>query len=187
MSWSRAGLIAVACLGLTAAVAQQRQATTAPTAKSPPPPALFQGIMEDAKGKTVGRLGAIGHDNFNTVIRQINGTWVEVQVDIATGFVTTPFDYWYQSSDCTGQPYLLASAINGGGAHVVPGMAAVGIVPPATELSINFVAQPSLLNMQSTGHTDRSYCAAEARSLWVGIPQSVPVSSLGLTLPFSVK
>jgi hypothetical protein len=182
MSWSRVGLVAIACLGLTAAVAQQREATTAATAKSPP---LFQGIMEDAKGKTVGRLGAIGHDGANTVIRQINGTWVEVQVDVTAGFVTTRFDYWYQSSDCTGQPYLLA---NGSGANVMPGMGLVYTIPPATAPSIYFVAQPSLLTMQSVlAGAFGSYCEGVNRSLWVGIPQSVLVSSLGLTPPFSVK
>jgi hypothetical protein len=68
--------------------------------------ALFQGIMVDAKGKTVGRIGAMAHDGNNTVIRQINGMWVELAVDPAAGFPPATFDYGYQSTDCTGQAYL---------------------------------------------------------------------------------
>jgi hypothetical protein len=52
MSWSRVAIIASICLGLSAAVAQQRETTTAATAQPP----VFQGLMLDAKGKTVGRI-----------------------------------------------------------------------------------------------------------------------------------
>jgi hypothetical protein len=69
-------------LGLlvTAALAQQPAVTaSAPSALTNPP--VFQGLMVDAKGKTVGRIyinifGNGSGVSFNVVIRQIDNIWV---------------------------------------------------------------------------------------------------------------
>ena len=79
MSIPRAIIIASICLSLTAAVAQQREATTAATAKPPP---LFQGVMEDAKGKTVGRIFPVLGGSGLYVVRQIDGVWVTLFSDV---------------------------------------------------------------------------------------------------------
>jgi hypothetical protein len=86
MTWSRVAIIGSICLGLSAATAQQRDATTAATAKAPP---LFQGVMEDAKGKTVGRFLTVpGVSGLNYAVRQLSGVWVILKVDPVTGFLT---------------------------------------------------------------------------------------------------
>jgi hypothetical protein len=53
-------------------------------------PPLFQGIMVDAKGKTVGRLILDYSSAFfqQYVIRQIGGIWVSLPV-LETGFLIT--------------------------------------------------------------------------------------------------
>jgi hypothetical protein len=75
-------------------------AASASSALTNPP--VFQGLMVDAKGKTVGRLvlDNIGSSQF--VVRQINGIWVALPVTEA-GFSIQPQPplYWYQSADCT--------------------------------------------------------------------------------------
>jgi hypothetical protein len=192
-AWSIASIF----LGLTATVAHgQVQGTVAPgqtqTTVTPP---LFQGIMVDAKGKTVGRIyinawlpeyytNSTGH--YHMVIRQINGVWVALPVsDFTSGF--TNFDqnqlnYYYQSSDCTGQAYMRP---NPSLPSNEPSIALVTTVPPSSEPSIYFsgtFAQVQISSSRTTG------CNTFAPvTLWVGPIQSVPVSSLGLTLPFKVK
>ena len=149
---------------------------------------LFQGIMVDANGKIVGRLGAIGHEGHNTVIRQIGGMWVELQVDVVAGFVTKGFNYWYQSSDCSGQAYLMVNSSVAGGILALPAQGAVALVSPATEPSIYFAGTPSLLTIKSYHSSSSSFCSPYGNfAQYFGLPQSVPVSSLGLTPPFSVK
>jgi hypothetical protein len=132
MSFARAIIIASIWLGVTAAGAQQRE-TTAPAAAQPP---LFQGIMVDAKGKTVGRLFI---DNGQiSVVRQISGLWIKLAVkDFTTGFRIADYDlqYFYQSSDCTGNVYLSAGPTIGSDV-VGPELGYVAIVPPATQPSI---------------------------------------------------
>jgi hypothetical protein len=90
--------IAAIFLGLSAAVAQQAEtaansaASSASSALTNPP--VFQDLMVDAKGKTVGRLfmSAVGGDvnlplKFS-VVRQISGIWVAITVtDFTTGFL----------------------------------------------------------------------------------------------------
>jgi hypothetical protein len=74
MSFARVIIIASICLGLTAAAAQQRT-----NQQGGPQPPLFQGVMFDAKGKTVGRV--FPNDQYVWVVRQISGVWVKVPVD----------------------------------------------------------------------------------------------------------
>jgi hypothetical protein len=112
----RAIVSVTSILGLlvTAATAQQPAVTgNAPAAAQPP---LFQGIMVDAKGKTVGRL-VINVYGTNFVVRQISGIWVELPVaDVTTGFQITDNNntvyYLYQSVDCAGQAYFSYSQVN---------------------------------------------------------------------------
>jgi hypothetical protein len=89
MSVPRAIVIASICLSLTAAVAQQRE------------PPLFQGIMVDAKGKTIGRI-----INWNPAIvaRQIGGVWVALPALVDGLEITDPkgIGYLFRSADCTG-------------------------------------------------------------------------------------
>jgi hypothetical protein len=183
MSLSRAVLsIASIFLGLSAACAQQKQ-TTATAAAAPP---VFQGLMVDAKGNTVGRLMPEVSRGQYYVVRQISGIWMPLQVgDRATGFVTyNNHQYVYQSSDCTGQAYLLVDPNSGSN---VLALGIVATIPPATQPSIFFAGQPwSRLTFNSA----RSYnepCLIATDTVYVGLPQSVLLSSLGLTLPFSVK
>jgi hypothetical protein len=188
MSFARVIVIASIFMGVSTALAQQ----PATKPKPPPPLPLFQGIMVDAKGKTVGRLGLLGRDGVNTVILQLSGTWVEVLVDPLTGFISSPPLYFYQTADCTLQVYL-SFTLPGAGRMVLPAVAAaVAAIPPATEPSIYFAGTPTLMTPQSFKQlSDPSGChvynGEYGASLYVGLPQSVPVSSLGLTLPFSVE
>lgn len=66
MSMKRAiATVASIFLGLSGAVAQQPETELAASASSAlTNPPVFQGLMVDAKGKTVGRLGALGHDGY---------------------------------------------------------------------------------------------------------------------------
>jgi hypothetical protein len=66
--------------------------------------------MVDAKGKIVGRISWNGDSGTNTVVRQINGSWVMLGVlDLGTLFQPiTPnaVTYFYQTVDCTGQAFF---------------------------------------------------------------------------------
>jgi hypothetical protein len=159
--------------------------TNAGSAAAPP---LFQGIVVDANGKTVGRLGAIGHEGYNTVIRQINGIWIELQLDMVSGFVPKGFNYWYQSSDCSGQPFLMVNSSAGGSALALPAQGALAVVSPAAEPAIYFAGTPSLLTIKSYRSASSSFCSAYGNfPQYFGLPQSVPLSSFGIAPPFSIK
>ena len=88
MSLSRIVIIASICFGLTAAAAQQRDATTAATAQPP----LFQGIMVDAKGED-GRQDFPGFRRRWSLRRpQIDGIWVTLFSDnFSVGSHVDPF------------------------------------------------------------------------------------------------
>jgi hypothetical protein len=171
---------------VSAAVAQQLETTGATTQ-----PPLFQGIMVDANGKTVGRL--IGIDSADIVVRQISGVWVLLRVrDLTIGFDSEQdaIPYFYQSTDCTGQAYF---PVNLSDDHRViePVNGAVAMVAPATAPSIYFAGTPvSVVAAKSVRNAGQSCIAFRPNSppsIAVGPAQSVPVSSLGLALPFSVK
>jgi hypothetical protein len=70
-----------------------------------------------------------------------------------------------------------------------PPLAVIATIPPATAPSIYFAGTPaSLVTINS--YTQSGYCnvlAPNGFTANMGPIQSVPVSSLGLTLPFSVK
>jgi hypothetical protein len=168
-------------LGLSAAVAQQagtatnNAAASASSALTNPP--VFQGLMVDAKGKTVGRV----LDNGGYIARQISGVWVALQAFI-DGFQPSSPDavvYLFQSSDCTGPRYM--------GVTQLPGQGTVATVPPSTEPSVFFPGKPVLLNVASQGNYTTCDTFGGPRPAYVGPAQSVTVSSLGLTPPFSVK
>jgi hypothetical protein len=179
-------LVALGGLFATPLFAQNAIVESNANASAAPP--LFQGIMLDAKGTIVGRLAAIGHEGYNTVVRQISGVWVELQVDVVAGFVTKGFNYWYQSSDCSGQAYLMVNSNVAGGILALPAQGVVALVSPATEPSIYFAGTPSLLTMKSYHSSSSLFCSPYGNfAQYFGLPQSVPVSSLGLTPPFSVK
>jgi hypothetical protein len=180
---------------LAAVFAQaQVQGTVAPgqvqgTSVAPP---LFQGIIVDAKGKTVGRIyiNAYGPTTVHMVIRQIDGIWVGLPVfDFTSGFAATDptaFLVLYQSVDCTGQAYaLLNQDFHVAGA---PARALVATIPPSTAPYIYFGGTPAFITINSQRAGPLGTCTTvPPRSGWAGPIQSVPVSSLGLTLPFSVK
>jgi hypothetical protein len=193
-------------LGVSAAIAQQ---TNAAGIANPP---VFQGIMVDAKGKTVGRFlfdpnntapGGHAPQPAVYVVRQIGGIWVTLQVgDFNTGFQTVAppeLLYLYQSIDCTGQAYFLVSQhptdyVTG------PAFGWVTTIPPATAPSIYFAGSPA-----SVVWTNSYRCAGDIGCPVygggpgcqvypggggpnnVGPVQSVPLSNLGLTPPFSIK
>jgi hypothetical protein len=182
---------------VSAAVAQQAAVLNA--LANPP---LFQGIVMDAKGKTVGRIsfnsGSSFDNHTSVVIRQIDGIWIALPVtDIISGFSTTratDLIYWYQTKDCTGQPYMSA---NGPNPQIVsaPPVATVTTVPPATAPSIYFAGTPTgMVTVNSTRYAPvGSTCDPLGPdnqgpfTSYMGPVQSVPVSSLGLTLPFKIE
>jgi hypothetical protein len=92
-------------LGLSGAFAQQSAQTAAPP--------VFQGLMVDAKGKTVGRFFPIFGGEYSFVVLQISKIWVSLTVaDLTSGFFVLPpssLAYYYQSVDCAGQAYLPAN------------------------------------------------------------------------------
>jgi hypothetical protein len=179
-------LVVIGGLFATPLFAQNTVVETNANAAAAPP--LFQGIVVDANGKTVGRLGAIGHEGYNTVIRQIGGIWVELQLDMMSGFVPKGFNYWYQSPDCSGQAYLMVNSSAGGGVLALPAQGAVALVSPATEPSIYFAGTPSLLTIKSYRPATSSFCSTYGNfPQYFGLPQSVPLSSFGIAPPFSVK
>jgi hypothetical protein len=111
--------------------------------------------------------------------------------DFTSGFtVSFPgmIHYFYQSVDCTGQAYLSVTPdynnLNVGGA---PPIALVATIPPSTEPYIYFAGTPALVTIYSEQHGGNCGAWSSGQSFWVGPIQSVPVSSLGLTLPFKVK
>jgi hypothetical protein len=174
--------------GLFASPLFAQSATVETNANGAAEPPLFQGIVVDANGKTVGRLGAIGHEGYNTVIRQIGGIWVELPLDVVSGFATKGFNYWYQSSDCSGQAYIMVNSSAGGGIMASPAQGAVAVVSPGTEPSIYFAGTPSLLTIKSYRSAGSSFCSPYGNfPQYFGLPRSVPLSSLGLVPPFSVK
>jgi hypothetical protein len=175
--------VASIAFGLSAAVAQP----------------VFESLMVDAKGKTVGRFFVEpGPNNF--VVRQINGIWVWLQIaDFKSGFtIVEPANgnlgFAYQSADCTGQAYL---PVNGpadiGGPTVVTGpvMGVVTAIPPATAPSIYFAGELVQVTLQSFRYVgnpcQRWGDGPNPNYVYVGPAEIVPVSSLGLTLPFSIK
>jgi hypothetical protein len=186
-------------LGLSAAVAQQlgtatnNAAASASSALTNPP--VFQGLMVDAKGKTVGRLFIGYSGGFPTsinVVRQINGIWMTLPVgDFRTGFqISAPTEivYLYQSIDCTGQTYFFVNQAMFA-AVTSPALGIVMEIPPATAPSIYFAGTPMMVNVNSfrdVGGPCQPW-GANSNPTYVGPVETVPVSSLGLTLPFSIK
>jgi len=194
--------IASILLGLvTAAAAQQAETAAAASASSAlTNPPVFQGLMVDAKGKTVGRLfpwftaseGVVS----DFVVRQISRVWVMLQVDVLEGLTTSDgFSYFYTSADCVGQAYLaVSSAAINNLAAALPARGYVVTIPPSTQPSIYFAGPPySNLVINSARDANNgislgSCYPAVGAPVFVGPAQSgVPVSSLGLTLPFSVE
>jgi hypothetical protein len=186
-------------LGLlvTAAAAQQAETAAAASASSAlTNPPVFQGLMLDAKGKTVGRLFlGFGQEqdaifgSTTTVVRQINGIWVLLGVvDFTSGFqiIVDPSNimaYFYQSADCTGQAYL---PVKLNYAATTPAQGIVAVIPPATTPSIYFAGTPAMVTFKSFRGVGQG-CQPGNQAFFAGLLQSVPVSSLGLTLPFSIK
>jgi hypothetical protein len=176
---SRHAIVSVASIlsGLLVSAASAQQALTVnPPAAAQPP--LFQGIMVDAKGKTVGRIidwsSAI-------VVRQISGVWVALMA-LVDGFqATSPtgIAYLFQSADCTGPRYFQVTNL--------PVQSAIATVPPATQPSVFFPGTPVLLRIASQMQGTTCDPIPTAPTVYVGPVQNVTVSSLGLTPPFSVK
>jgi Collagen triple helix repeat (20 copies) len=157
-------------------------------------------LLVDAKGNIVGSiyLNAFPQEFYNSdtvplhaVLRQINGIWVELPVtDITSGFSITPvpsFFYYYQSVDCTGQAYMFVNLVY---LEFVtaPAIATVTTIPPATSPSIYFAGAPvSLVSISSKQQAGSTCSSGNVGEAYMGPLQSVPLSSLGLTLPFSIK
>jgi hypothetical protein len=147
-------------------------------------------MVVDANGNAVGQLGR--NDNVTSIIRQISGIWVEIPVDVANGFVPTKDFFngancFWQSADCTGQAYL-AQRGGGSGTSSFLSQAVIATISPATQPSIYFAASPMLLTMQSyKSFLLNNACQAIQTTIYVGLPQNVSVSGLGLTPPFSIK
>jgi hypothetical protein len=152
--------------------------------------------LVDATGKLIGPFfPAIPEQGgVSFVLIKINGAWVELQVqDLTVGFTSAQFPlyYAYQSTDCTGTAYLFVTTpFNPNNIGPIIGSAVT--IPPATTPSIYYAGTPtSLLTIKSTLNTEISGCSAlsnpNGEMAFVGPPQSVPVSSLGFTLSFSIQ
>jgi hypothetical protein len=207
MSLDRAVVSVVSIfLGLSAAVAQQagtatnNAAASASSALTNPP--VFQGLMVDGKGKTVGRYMFSFNNNLDTgsagdgflggfVVRQISGIWVLLVInDFKAGFTLIDpsqdqIQFYYQSTDCTGTAYLPVNA-RGSNYATAPAFGYVMTIPPATAPTIYFAGTPLGLITPSSRRYSGS-CLSAGDPVYVGPAQNVPVSSLGLTPPFSIK
>jgi hypothetical protein len=192
-------------LGLSAAVAQQATNNAAASASSAlvNPPA-FQGLMVDAKGKTVGRLfittsfsntDGTGISSSLSVVRQISGIWVLLGVaDLGTGFALfdpTNLRFFYKSADCTGPAYLQVSGpLNTTNVVWEPASAYVTAIPPATAPTIYFAGSASFITVGSSRYVGAAGCLLGpviTNPMYLGLMQNIPLNSLGLTLPFSIK
>jgi hypothetical protein len=162
MSLNRAVVsVAAIFLGVSAAVAQQPETAPAVSASTLTNPPVFQGLMVDAKGKTVGRLfipapPIIVPSGSNYVVRQINKIWVLLPVfDFTTGFFQTVApSFVYQSADCTGSAFMWANPgavdpVTGGVALTGPAIGMVTTIPPATAPSIYFSGSLRSLTINS--------------------------------------
>jgi hypothetical protein len=131
-------------------------------------------------------------------VRQISKIWVVLPVaDFTTGFQILllpqqlPF-FFFQSADCTGQAYLFInpSVVNPDTGNAVPTSPAIGYVAtilPATAPSIYFAGSPATLTINSVRSNTGCNPWSGGNPNYVGPVQSVPVSSLGLTLPFKIE
>jgi hypothetical protein len=178
--------VATIFLSVSAAVAQQLETTAAATQ-----PPVFQGIMVDANGKTVGRL--VGISSVDLVVRQISGVWVLLRVrDLTVGFDSEQdaIPYFYQSTDCTGQAYFPVN-LSDDNRVIEPVNGTVAVVAPATAPSIYFAGTPvsvvAAKSVRNAGQSCITFNPNSPPSIAVGPAQSIPVSGLGLALPFSVK
>jgi hypothetical protein len=151
-------------------------------------------LIVDATGKIVGNLYINAFpknfygDGLHAVLRQIGGIWVELPVlDLTSGFTTfDSLSYYYQSMDCTGQAYIYvnreymqASA---------PAIATITTIPPATAPSIYYAGTPVMMTFNSSRAAGTTECSVSTvQYAYMGPVQSYPVSSLGLTPPFSLK
>jgi hypothetical protein len=97
--------------------------------------------------------------------------------------------YFYQTVDCTGQAYFAATDSTAAITGLVIGV--VSQVPPVTSPLIYFAGSPvSVLPLYSQRSPPNGNCSPFIQppvSIAVGPVQSVPVSSLGLTPPFSIQ
>jgi hypothetical protein len=161
-------------LGVSAAWAQQSQVQL--QSKTMPEPPLVQGIVVDAKGKTVGRL------LNGVVVRLVNGTPVAIPVD-SNGFQGGGLDnavFLFQSADCTGTKYMDAGSILTTGSIIT--------APPSVPVPTLFfpAGTPTLRTIASL--TEGGPCVpVPPMASMVGVTQSADVSSWGLVPPFKVK
>jgi hypothetical protein len=177
---------------LPAARAQELDRELEAFARSP----LFQGIVLDAKGKTVGRLAATaGSTGQCVVVRKIGGVWVGLPIyALSTGLTTGDgfLPYMYQSADCTGEPYFPRDLYSG---YDILSVAFIGVFSPATEPTITFAGTPvSLLNIKSLRYLQsapappcQTVGGANGAPRYVGLPQTIPLSSLRLCSALSYR
>jgi hypothetical protein len=171
MSLSRTVLsVASIFLGLSAAAAQQ------PTTAAQQP--LFQGIVVDAKGKTVGRLLDRG-----SVVRTVSGFWVALDV-LPSGFYISNGQppYYFQSADCTGPQYMDAGSLPPYGAVIsIPFFSQPTLIFPGTSVTL------SIASTSGGGSAPGCSPVNPPQSLRVGAVQSFEVNSWGFVPPFSAR
>jgi hypothetical protein len=166
-------------------------------------------LLVDATGKSVGSVmwsGTTGYlpqeGIFNTLIRQIQGIWVALPIpNLQTGFPLLSPDrtanlvvYVYQSADCTAPAYLLVNPFVNSTTATTPALGFITTIPPATTPSIYFAGSPAFMTINSFRYIPAGVCQSwtaingpSANPIYVGPVQSVPVSSLGVTLPFKLQ
>jgi hypothetical protein len=147
----------------------------------------------DANGKLVGRFYPSilpGNGTNHEVMLQIQGNWVALPInDFTVGFTVANPVYavvtYFQSADCSGQPFMYVNQrVLGNNA---PAIGVVTAIPPATAPSVYFPVMPSVVTTNSYTTYGEPCDNTGGLTAYMGAVQSVPVSSLGLTLPFSIK
>jgi hypothetical protein len=141
------------------------------------PPGQGSLSVVDVNGKTV---GVLLEPNAATVGRQIGGVWVAITFNWQGFGPDQSVIFYYQSQDCTGPRYMDAASVP------VRGIFSTDQSPP----SIYFPGAPvSQVTVNSTNGGPNTNCGRfpGPQTFPLGLAQSVPISSLGLTPPFSVK
>jgi hypothetical protein len=149
-------------------------------------PGPDQGVVVDANGKFVGALLS-----QNVVTLKLNGIWVALGVT-ASGFpvagTITSVHFYYPTSDCSGPSYinidLPRTALTVQSPQPIP----VPTPVPTILFAGNPVQNLHILSyVPYNGNNVVCTAASPNTYILVGPTQGIPLSSLGLTPPFTVK
>jgi hypothetical protein len=137
----------------------------------------------DSRGQIVGQL-----ISPSTIARKFNNIWIIYTVT-ANGFApadSTDFSFIHTSTNCSGSRYMLAEKLPANGLVDVTD-APTTLYMPAPPIQLFKIGSiESFASNDSIAHPGR-YCTALLNPHYVGRVATVPLSTLGLVPPFSVK